>query len=80
MALYALIGEEAIRWQVGTYYPTTKVQRALQNKDYFIVFVQADGDELSLILNSFLGLPRHNDHKLQIWHGDFARFILANLP
>ena len=41
-------------------------------------FVQADGDELNLILDKVKNLPQTNN-RVQIWYGDHAKFICANV-
>lgn len=42
-------------------------------------FVQADGDELELILECFKNLPIANT-RVMTWYGDHAKFILRHLP
>ena len=49
---------------------------AVRLKD--IESVSADGRELVLILTGFTGIPRANTLS-QVWVGDFARQIVANL-
>lgn len=52
-----------------------------------VLEVQADGDELSHILCNSTGLPvatrtvsnQTGPRRVQIWHGDFAKFIVANM-
>jgi hypothetical protein len=39
----------------------------------------ADGDELKMILKEYAGIPRTNEDT-QVWVGEFARQIFANLP
>lgn len=41
--------------------------------------VQADEHELEVLLAHFQNLPRCNN-RVQLWHGEFARFIVNNLP
>lgn len=41
--------------------------------------VQADEHELEVLLAHFQNLPRCNN-RVQRWHGEFARFIVNNLP
>jgi hypothetical protein len=43
-------------------------------------YVVVDGDELSWVINSYLNLPIHRSEEPQIWTGDMARFIVAQLP
>lgn len=45
-----------------------------------VLVVQADGDELYYIHENFKNLPIHNSLLVQTWRGDFARFIVDNLP
>lgn len=40
--------------------------------------IQADGDELRIILSQCQNLPR-TSHPVQFWHGDLAKFIAANV-
>ena len=40
--------------------------------------VQADGDELQYILESFNNLPKAGFRRVQRWFGDNAKFIVAN--
>jgi hypothetical protein len=43
-----------------------------------IAGVQADCDELYFIISSFSNIP-YSEKRVQIWRGDFARFIVENL-
>lgn len=43
-----------------------------------VTALAADGDELKLILSQFEGIPRTKMDS-QVWVGDFARQIFANL-
>ena len=40
--------------------------------------IQADGDELEYILRKFENIP-HNDARIQVWYGEWAIYIAANL-
>ena len=42
------------------------------------LIVQADGDELEKIRKNFTSLPMTNARVVR-WHGDFAKFIVANI-
>lgn len=44
----------------------------------FIKYIQADGDELELILSRFKNLPY--TYSTCRWHGEMARFIAVNFP
>jgi hypothetical protein len=41
--------------------------------------VQADGDELEWVMRNITGIP-FNKGRVQLWHGDFAKFIYNSLP
>lgn len=43
-----------------------------------IISVQADGDELDYVKVMFTNIPFNNSCRVQIWHGEFARFIIRN--
>jgi len=43
-----------------------------------IEYIQANGDELELILSSFKNLPYSNQPVVK-WYGDMAKFIMANI-
>ena len=47
-----------------------------------VVEVQADGDELKFILDNFYNIPalRPEAAPVQLWKGEFARFIYDNMP
>jgi hypothetical protein len=42
------------------------------------VTIQADGDELEYVVHTFKNIPS-TPARVQIWHGDIAKFIGANL-
>ena len=44
-----------------------------------VLSVQADCDELQLILEEISGIPHHANRRVQRWYGDDAKFIVANL-
>lgn len=52
-------------------FPATKTQD--------VIALAADGAELALILAEYAGIP-HTNEDSQVWVGDFARQIFANLP
>ena len=41
--------------------------------------VQADGDELEWVLRNISNIPT-NKQRVQLWHGDIAKFIYNSLP
>lgn len=41
--------------------------------------IQADGDELELIRETFDNIPIHKDRPIQRWVGDMATFIAMNI-
>lgn len=43
-----------------------------------VEWIQADCDELGVILDKFINLPRCDD-RVQIWYGDHAKFIVGNV-
>jgi hypothetical protein len=59
------------------------VGESIQEDPRYVTAVQADGDELWLIMDTLDGLPSINKNKgrtrVVSWHGDFAKFIVANL-
>lgn len=57
-------------WHVGESLP--------EIQPFMVRRIQADGDELDLILLSFQNLP-HTEERVQIWYGDLAATIYANL-
>lgn len=75
-----------------TWYAGTKVVQALSARGEQILSkfeasallardveqVQADGDELTVILNSIEGIPKTNK-PIQTWYGDNAKFIIKNV-
>lgn len=40
--------------------------------------IQADGDELEYIKNSFCNIPYHKTKRVQKWEDELARFIIRN--
>lgn len=44
-----------------------------------VITVQADGHELSEVLNTFTNVP-WSTTPVNKWRGDWARFIVENLP
>lgn len=44
-----------------------------------VISVQADGDELTYVLNRFSFIPACYGSKTMTWYGDFAKFIAGNL-
>ena len=58
-------------WYLGDPFPCQ------EEKLNEIDFIQADGDELALILRSCDGIPKTSGVK-QTWFGDMARFIIVN--
>jgi len=44
-----------------------------------VEMVQADGDELVYIRQSFDGIPTRFMGRVTVWRGDMARFIAENL-
>jgi len=61
------------RWHIG------ESKREIIIYPSQIEAIQADGDELDVILNSFHNLPCHKSNMVQTWTGDIARFIWDNL-
>jgi len=48
-----------------------------------VVNIQADGDELNLIYDSFSNIPKPTSihrNPCVTWYGDIAKFIVWNLP
>ena len=45
----------------------------------FTVSVQADGDELVLIMATIIGIRLAPTARVMTWHGEDARFIVENL-
>lgn len=52
----------------------------VRNEPEKIIAVQADGHELSYIINHFSYVPWSNATPVNKWRGDLARFIFENLP
>lgn len=57
-------------WHVGEKFPTLVPSQ--------VVSVRVDGDELDYILDNFSNIP-FSQRRVQIWRGEFARFIAENL-
>jgi DNA-binding IclR family transcriptional regulator len=88
MALYikkeGSMGSIGYSWNVGQ--PSPIIDTAIST----ITYIQADGDELELILNSFCTNPHANHtsrhytipvakERVMKWYGDIARTIIANI-
>lgn len=58
-------------WHISEPLPTQKTDE--------IVSVYADEQELSHIIDNFHNLPFNPHKRANVWHGDFAKFIVANL-
>lgn len=71
MALFIVtnLGDE-LAWHVGE--PAREVNPSQVSE------VQADGDELELILSVFTNLP-HTNARIQSWFGDSAKQIVSTL-
>jgi hypothetical protein len=65
-------GEANKFWRIGDPPPTPPVNR--------VVKVEADGEELMMIENRFINLPRVKGSQTTCWFGDDAKFIYGNLP
>lgn len=70
--MYITTKTKDITWHVGEFFdiPTREVDN--------VICVQADGDELDLILRTMKNLPTSHRHVVR-WFGDHAKFIAANL-
>ena len=56
-----------------------KMFRQIADEPGKLVYIQADGDELSYILDKFHSIRWTRDTKVIRWYGEDARFILGNL-
>ena len=45
-----------------------------------VEYIEVDGNELSWLVNSFVNIPYHRTREPQVWFGDMARFIVAQIP
>lgn len=64
-------------WHVQDKFTTDKIHLMnLMMKN--VTQVQADGDELDLILSKAKNLP-HTSERVQNWHGDHAKWIISNI-
>ena len=61
------------QWHVGEQFPVSFVE--IQD----ITEIQADGDELELIFNSFSNLVGPSNARVVRWFGDTAKMIAASL-
>lgn len=64
--------KKIVTWNLGSEssFPNIKTEE--------VIALTAYGDELKLILDQYIGIP-HTKETSQIWVGDFARQIFANL-
>jgi hypothetical protein len=53
-------------------------EKILAKSPFSAFEVQADGHELGKIGRQIAGIPT-TGHRVVRWHGDFAKFIIANL-
>lgn len=74
MALYFCTKSETGCWYIGQ-----TLSPAFVTMLKSVVEVQADGDELEFIKESFTNIPFSVRNHI-IWKGEFARFIAENLP
>jgi len=63
--------KKAICWHVGS--------RPDLDYEANVKKVQADGDELLYIQNSFNNIPYHKKARVQSWTGEIAKFIANHL-
>ena len=61
---------QEIEWHCGEPAPT---------HPHCVDIIQADGDELLYIERVFGNIPTRLDSRVVQWHGDIAKFIIANL-
>lgn len=71
------------QWHIGTELPKISLNRFIDKHghitEFEIVRIQADGDELELIKNSFTNIPIPTKKRVVQWFGEMAQFIFANL-
>jgi hypothetical protein len=60
-------------WHVGERWPVRDEEAV------HVTMIQADGDELDLILRFFKNLPWRENRRVLRWPGDLARFIAFNM-
>jgi hypothetical protein len=65
-------------WHVGEAVPTIR-GREMQKAAQDVTMVQADGDELTFVLEEMQNLPRMTRRPVQRWYGTDAQFIAGNL-
>jgi len=68
---------DSFDWYVGD----GRVWRRFPQDAANVDFVQADGDELTYILDNFNNLPHYSgpNKRVHRWFGDHARLIVGNL-
>jgi hypothetical protein len=66
-------------WHDGEAVPVNHIQDLHGLVEFKVLSVQADGGELDHIRHAFTNLPFNYSRRVQVWHGDFAEFILRNL-
>ncbi len=65
---------ESLVWHIGEPNPLKDVPERVAQ----VIEVQADGDELGHIANTFTNVPMAKKNTVR-WHGDIAKFIAQNL-
>jgi hypothetical protein len=65
-------GKKEYTWHIGNVPPGNY-------NSHNVTSVQADGDELTYLIQTFKNIPYHKTSAVQVWLGDYAKFIAANL-
>lgn len=78
-----LISNIEFKWHIGEELPKISCKETIHTNGSItqreIVSLQADGDELELIKNSFTNIPIPMKKRVVKWFGEMAQFIFANL-
>lgn len=67
--------KKTYQWHVGE----EKQKLIFKENALAVIQVQADLDELAYILSKFRNIPHVANSRVEVWYGDFAKFIAANL-
>jgi hypothetical protein len=71
--------ETSILVGIGKTITRSIVDTYAAGKSFKTLEIQADGDELELILSKCKNLPFVTDKRVMTWTGDFAQFIADNV-
>lgn len=55
-----------------------ELRQSIEKKNWYVISVTASGEHLARILEQFINFP-HSRFSEQTWHGDLAKFIVANI-